>query len=79
MADHRGQDYGTSGNCITYSPPGTSTSSALVKDPDEALTAHGYSGSNCPGTLSKTTQSAIGFSPSSIRIRVRIATVCKGR
>ena len=45
--DHLGVNYGTTGNGITYKPVGSGSSSALVSAPNEALTAHGYSGS-CP-------------------------------
>ena len=47
LADLRGVDNGLTGNCITYSPVGTSTSSTFVSSPNEAITAHGASGS-CP-------------------------------
>ncbi len=63
MADHRGQNSGTGGNCIRYSPVGSTTSTTFVPSPGEAITAHGYSGS-CPGTLNTSTQSAVGFRPS---------------
>ena len=63
MADHRGVNSGTTGNCITYSPVGSATSTTYVVSPNQAITAHGYSGSSCPSTLSTTSQSAIGFSP----------------
>ena len=70
MANHRGQDNGTTGNCITYAPStgtGSSpTSSALVSNPDEAITAHGYRNAPCPSTLSTANQSAVGFRPSSL-------------
>ena len=66
MSDHRGVNNGTTGNCITYAPPGTSTSSALVSSPNEAQTAHGYSGGSCPSTLSTSSQSAVGFRPSAV-------------
>lgn len=66
QADHRGKNSGTGGsNCIRYSPPGTSTSSTFVASPNQAITAHGSSG-NCPSTLSTTSQSAVGFSPSAV-------------
>ena len=69
MANHLGLNYGTGGsNCIRYSPtsaPATSPSN-FVASPNEALTAHGRSGSgnNCPAAVSTTTQSAVGFRPS---------------
>lgn len=66
MADHRGVDSGITGNCITYAPVGTATSSALVSSPNEAQTAHGRSGSSCPSTLNTSTQSAVGFRPSAV-------------
>src|SRR5664280_2446199 len=56
----------TSGNCITYAPVGTSTSSALVSSPSEAQTAHGRpsnSQSSGPSTLNSSTQSTVGFRP----------------
>ncbi len=66
MADHRGVDGGTGGsNCITYAPPGTPTSSALVSSPSEAMTGHGTQTSGrCPPALSTSTQSVVGFRPS---------------
>ena len=63
MANQLGKDHGTSGNCITYAPPGTSTSSTLVSSPAEAQTGHGYKNS-CPSSLSTATQSVVGFRPS---------------
>src|SRR4029077_10139643 len=66
MADQLGQDNGTVGNCITYAPPGTASSSAFVSSPAEAQTAHGRSGSNCPATLNTSEQSAVGFRPSAV-------------
>ena len=68
MANHRGQNSGTGGtNCIRYAPPDNSTSPAVattfVVNPNEAITAHGSSGS-CPTNLSTASQSAVGFSPS---------------
>ena len=67
MADQLGQDNGTVGNCITYAPPGTASSSAFVVSPAEAQTAHGHSsGSSCPSTLSTSSQSAVGFRPSAV-------------
>ena len=62
MADHLGVNNGTNGNCIKYSPVGSATSTTYVVSPNQAITAHGYSGS-CPTNLSTTNQSAIGFSP----------------
>ncbi|OFE16549.1 hypothetical protein BA895_02850 [Humibacillus sp. DSM 29435] len=72
MADHRGVDYGTGrNNCITYAPPGTATSSALVgntgSSTNEAQTAHGSdTDGTCPRKLSTTTQSTVGFRPSTV-------------
>jgi hypothetical protein len=66
LSNHRGVNNGTSGNCITYAPVGTSTSSALVSSPSEAQTAHGRpsnSPSSCPSTLNSSTQSTVGFRP----------------
>src|SRR5664279_3697900 len=66
LSNHRGVNNGTSGNCITYAPVGTSTSSALVSSPSEAQTAHGRpsnSQSSCPSTLNTSTQSTVGFRP----------------
>ncbi len=70
LANHVGQIDGTSGNCIKYSPqagtnPWTDWVSA-AGSPSTAWTAHGYSGSSCPGSLSTAVQSAIGFSPSAV-------------
>src|SRR5450755_463784 len=69
MSDHRGVNNGTTGNCITYSPVGTATSSASVTKPAQALTAHGRpksQTSSCPATLNTSTQSAVGFTPSTV-------------
>ena len=66
LSNHRGVNNGTSGNCITYAPVGTSTSSALVSSPSEAQTAHGRpsnSQSSCPSTLNSSIQSTVGFRP----------------
>ena len=66
LSNHRGVNNGTSGNCITYAPVGTSTSSALVSNPSEAQTAHGRpsnSQSSCPSTLNSSIQSTVGFRP----------------
>ena len=66
MADQVGVNNGTSGNCITYAPVGTATSSTLVSSPSEAQTAHGRpssSQSSCPATLNSSTQSTVGFRP----------------
>ena len=69
LANHAGVDNGTTGNCIRYSPASTSTSSGVVSAPNEALTAHGRPGQNtstCPPNLSTSSQSAVGFRPSSV-------------
>lgn len=75
MADQRGVNNGTSGNCIRYAPSSgtgsSATSSAWVTNtavglPNSAVTAHGYSGRSCPDQLSTTTQSALGFRPSTV-------------
>ncbi|MEU1970280.1 DUF5979 domain-containing protein [Microbacterium sp. NPDC019599] len=69
LANHAGVDNGTTGNCIRYSPANTSTSSGVVASPNEAITAHGRPGqstSTCPATLSTSSQSAVGFRPSSV-------------
>ncbi|GAA1980150.1 DUF5979 domain-containing protein [Microbacterium pumilum] len=69
LANQEGVDNGTSGNCIRYSPANTSTSSGVVAAPNEALTAHGRPGqstSSCPANLSTSSQSAVGFRPSSV-------------
>ena len=74
MANQRGVDNGTSGNCIRYAPASgtgsSSTSSAWVSNtapglPNSAITAHGYS-NNCPNNLSTSSQSALGFRPSAV-------------
>ena len=44
MANQLGENDGTAGNCITYAPPGTTSSSTFVVSPDEAQTAHGLAG-----------------------------------
>ncbi len=62
MANQQGVDYGTTGNCITYSPRQSSTSSTFVTSPNAALTGHGSRGF-CSGTLSTTTQSTLSFAP----------------
>ena len=68
LADHRGRDTGTGGqNCITYAPVGSATSSSLVASPNEAQTGHGSPNtSGCPSSLSTSTQSVVGFRPSSV-------------
>ncbi|GAA2455585.1 DUF5979 domain-containing protein [Agromyces soli] len=66
-AGSTGQNAGTtSGYCIRYSPPNSSSEtgpSNWVASGSEALTAHGRGGSNCPNNLSTSTQSAIGVQP----------------
>jgi len=69
LANHQGVDYGTSNNCIRYSPPNSTSSSGIVASPNEAITAHGRPGtstSTCPQNLSTSSQSAVGFRPSSV-------------
>ncbi|WP_243074349.1 DUF5979 domain-containing protein [Microbacterium sp. SS28] len=69
MANHVGVDNGTTGNCIRYSPANTASSSGVVASPNEAITAHGRPGQNtstCPATLSTSSQSSVGFRPSSL-------------
>ena len=67
MANHTGQNNGTTGeNCIRYSPTsgGSATSWVDANDnPATAWTSHGHQGQSCPGSLSISTQSAVGFSP----------------
>ncbi|MEX1335382.1 MAG: choice-of-anchor K domain-containing protein, partial [Candidatus Limnocylindrales bacterium] len=61
-------DSGTS-DCIRYDPQDGGNSRTQWVDasetPDTAWTAHGRQGSSCPSSLSLTTQSAVGFSPTS--------------
>ncbi len=71
MANQQGVDNGTNGNCIRYSPVGTGAATTWVTNtaanlPNSAITAHGYSGSSCPTNLSTSTQSALGFRPSTV-------------
>lgn len=61
VSDHTGTS-GTSGNCIKYSPVGSSTSSTYVAAPNEAATAHGYD-DDCPSNLDTSEQSAVGVVP----------------
>ena len=69
MTDHLGYPNATDttggtavGNCITYGPADTATSSGWVGAGGEALTAHGQN-RGCPSALDTRTQSAIGFKP----------------
>lgn len=69
VSDQVGDSGTPAENCIRYSPitgPGASaTSSALVKYPTEARTAHGFSAS-CPDQLDTSQQSALGITPSTV-------------
>ncbi len=63
VSNHHGTDGGNdSSNCVRYSPTGAADASGFVGSASEALTSHGYSNS-CPGTLSTSTQSAVGVKP----------------
>ncbi len=66
-AGSTGQNSGTTtGYCIRYSPPNSSSStgpSDWVSSGSEALTAHGRGSNNCPNNLSTSSQSAIGVQP----------------
>jgi hypothetical protein len=69
MVGHRGQVNGTdSRNCIRFDPQLSSSSTTQVSNPREAAAAHGRpSGNrNCPSTLDRSRQSAIGITPSSV-------------
>lgn len=65
VSDHQSEGGSTSGNCITYAPADTSTSSGFVSSPEEALTAHGRENfwDDCPSSLTTSKQSALGVSP----------------
>ena len=66
MANHSGQS-GIAGNCITYAPQDGSQPRTLWVDASDAQAtawaAHGRQGQSCPGSLSISEQSAVGFSP----------------
>ena len=71
MAGHTGKSgtVSNSDNCIRFAPPlnppNPAVSSTWVTNPTEAATSHGSSQNNCPNSLSRNTQSAIGITPTS--------------
>ena len=62
--DSNGNPDGTNeSNCIHYQPEASSSSSEWVDHPQQAWTAHGTNGEDCPSKVNLEKQSAVGISP----------------
>ncbi len=70
MDGHTGKsrDKTNAENCIRFAPPqlpDPAVSTIWVTNPTEAATSHGSSTGSCPNNLSRSTQSAVGITPTS--------------